>query len=47
MNLRMTKNGNVWEYTVSGLSAGNVITYFYTYEKSGLAYDTGSFSYTQ
>jgi hypothetical protein len=42
----MTKNGNTHTQTVSGLVAGNVISYWFTYEKAGLAYDTGSFSYT-
>lgn len=46
-NFRMTKNGSTWEQTVSGLSSGNVITYWFTYEKAGLAYDTGTFTYTK
>lgn len=45
-NFRMTKNGNTHTQTVSGLSAGSVITYWFTYEKAGLAYDTGQFTYT-
>ncbi len=45
-NFRMAKNGNTHTQTVSGLVAGNVISYWFTYEKAGLAYDTGTFNYT-
>lgn len=47
LNYRMTHTGNGrWTQTVSGLSSGSVITYWFTYEKYGLAYDTATFSYT-
>ena len=46
-NFRMTKNGSTWTQTVSGLSTGSVITYWFTYEKAGLAYDTAHYTYTQ
>jgi hypothetical protein len=46
-NFRMTNNGGTWTQTVSGLSAGNVLTYWFTYEKSGPQYDTPHYSYTQ
>ena len=47
-NVNMTYNNSTsrWEYTVGGLSQGNVINYSFTYQKSGLQYDTGSYSYT-
>lgn len=45
-NFRMTRNGNTHTQTVSGLAAGNVINYWFTYEKAGLAYDSAQFSYT-
>jgi hypothetical protein len=47
-NVNMTYNSSTtrWEYTVSGLSSGNTITYSFTYQLSGLQYDTGSYSYT-
>jgi beta-glucanase (GH16 family) len=44
-NFRMARNGNTWTQTINGLSSGNVITYWFTYEKSGLAYDTGKYTY--
>ncbi len=47
-NVNMTYNSSTarWEYTVSGLSSGQVITYSFTYQKNGLQYDTGSYSWT-
>lgn len=45
-NFRMTRNGNTWTQTVSNLTAGTVLTYWFTYEKAGLAYDTGASTYT-
>ncbi|HEY0496742.1 MAG TPA: chitobiase/beta-hexosaminidase C-terminal domain-containing protein [Kutzneria sp.] len=46
-NVRMTNNTGTWQWTVSGLSTGNVLDYWFTYEKSGPQYDTPHFSYTQ
>lgn len=46
-NFRMARNGNTWTQTINGLSAGNVINYWFTYEKAGLAYDSAHFSYTK
>ncbi len=47
-NVNMTFNSSAarWEYTVSGLSSGQTITYSFTYQKGGLQYDTGTFSWT-
>lgn len=47
-NLRMVYNNssNRWQWDVNGLSNGDTISYWFTYEKSNLAYNTGSFSYT-
>ncbi|GAA1616927.1 beta-1,3-glucanase family protein [Catellatospora bangladeshensis] len=45
-DFRMTKNGSTWEKTVGGLSAGTVLEYWFTYEKSGPLYDTPHFTYT-
>src|SRR6266700_1778641 len=47
-NVNMTYNSSTsrWEYTIGGLSAGNVISYSFTYQLSGLQYDTGTYSYT-
>ena len=47
-NVNMTYNSSTssWQYTIGGLSPGNVINYSFTYQKGGLQYDTGSYSYT-
>src|SRR3954447_22065546 len=45
-NLRMTNGAGTWRTTVNGLSSGNVLDYWFTYEKSGPQYDTPHFSYT-
>jgi hypothetical protein len=47
-NITMTYNSSTsrWEYTLGGLSSGNVINYSFTYQQNGLQYDTGSYSYT-
>jgi carbohydrate binding protein with CBM56 domain/chitobiase/beta-hexosaminidase-like protein len=46
-NVRMTNSSGTWRHTVGGLSTGNVLDYWFTYEKSGPQYDTPHFSYTQ
>ncbi|MEV6831464.1 chitobiase/beta-hexosaminidase C-terminal domain-containing protein [Amycolatopsis sp. NPDC051102] len=45
-NVRMTNGSGTWQTTVGGLSTGNVLDYWFTYEKSGPQYDTPHFSYT-
>ncbi|WIV60286.1 chitobiase/beta-hexosaminidase C-terminal domain-containing protein [Amycolatopsis nalaikhensis] len=45
-NVRMTNSSGTWRTTVGGLSSGNVLDYWFTYEKSGPQYDTPHFSYT-
>jgi glycosyl hydrolase family 64 (putative beta-1,3-glucanase)/carbohydrate binding protein with CBM56 domain len=45
-NFRMTNNNGTWEQTVSNLSNGTVLEYWFTYEKSGPLYDTSHFTYT-
>ncbi len=47
-NVNMTYNSSTarWEYTVSGLSPGQTITYSFTYQRGGLQYDTGTYSWT-
>lgn len=46
-NFRMTNNGGTWTQTVSGLAAGNVIKYAFTYQNSaGQGTDTGWWSFT-
>lgn len=46
LNYRMTDENGTWTQTVSGLSAGQVIDYWFTYEKSGPQYDSPHYSYT-
>lgn len=47
-NINMTYNSGAaqWEYTITGLASGNVITYSFTYNTGGLQYDTGTYTYT-
>ncbi|MBO0794144.1 MAG: family 16 glycosylhydrolase [Ktedonobacteraceae bacterium] len=47
-NVFMTYNSGTsrWEYTVSGMSSGQVLQYQFTYQKGGLQFDTGWFSWT-
>ena len=45
-NLRMTNSAGTWRTTVNGLSSGNTLDYWFTYEKSGPQYDTPHFTYT-
>ena len=47
-NIQMTYNSSAaeWQYTAGGFSAGKSATYSFTYNKGGLQYDTGSYSWT-
>lgn len=47
-NVNMTYNSGTshWEYAIDGVSPGNAINYSFTYQKDGLQYDTGSYSWT-
>ncbi len=45
-NVRMTNASGTWHSTVNGLSSGNTLDYWFTYEKSGPQYDTPHFTYT-
>lgn len=47
-NVNMTYNSSTarWEYTVSNINSGQVLQYQFTYQKSGLQYDTGWSSWT-
>ncbi|WP_328912122.1 MULTISPECIES: chitobiase/beta-hexosaminidase C-terminal domain-containing protein [unclassified Streptomyces] len=46
-NFRMTNTSGTWTQTVSSLTTGTVLEYWFTYEKSGPQYDTPHFTYTQ
>ncbi len=46
-NVRMTNGSGTWRQTIGGLSSGNVLDYWFTYEKNGPQFDTPHFSYTQ
>lgn len=47
-NLYTTYNSSTarWGYTISGISTGKVLKYSFTYQKSGLQYDTSTTSWT-
>ncbi|HEX6345627.1 chitobiase/beta-hexosaminidase C-terminal domain-containing protein [Umezawaea sp.] len=45
-NFRMDLSGGTWRRTISGLSTGSAVDYWFTYEKGGPQYDTPHFSYT-
>ncbi len=45
-NVRMIKNGSTWEHTVDSLTAGQAVSYWFTYEKSGPQYDSPTYTYT-
>ena len=47
-NVYMSYNAGTsrWEYNVNGMSSGKVLQYSFTYQKSGLQYDTGWNSWT-
>ncbi|MCZ4102987.1 MULTISPECIES: chitobiase/beta-hexosaminidase C-terminal domain-containing protein [Streptomyces] len=46
-NVRMANSAGTWTQTVSSLTNGSVLEYWFTYEKSGPQYDTPHFTYTQ
>ncbi|WP_035795202.1 chitobiase/beta-hexosaminidase C-terminal domain-containing protein [Kitasatospora mediocidica] len=46
-NFRMTNNAGSWTQTVSSLTTGTLLEYWFTYEKNGPQYDTPHFTYTQ
>lgn len=47
-NVNMTYNQGAtrWEYTASGMSTGQQITYSFTYQNAGLQYDTSTYTWT-
>ncbi|RSM37704.1 hypothetical protein DMA12_35820 [Amycolatopsis balhimycina DSM 5908] len=45
-NVRMANGSGTWRTTVNGVSSGNVLDYWFTYEKNGPQYDTPHFGYT-
>ncbi|GER90014.1 hypothetical protein KDW_41760 [Dictyobacter vulcani] len=47
-NVNMTNNSSTarWEYTAGSMSAGQVITYSFTYQQNGAQYDTGTYTLT-
>ncbi|WP_405584884.1 glycoside hydrolase family 16 protein [Streptomyces sp. NBC_01190] len=46
-NFRMANNGGTWTQSVGSLTAGSVLTYWFTYEKNGPQYDSPHYTYTQ
>lgn len=45
-NFRMANNAGIWQQAVASLTAGSVLSYWFTYEKSGPLFDTPHFTYT-
>ncbi|SET06574.1 glycosyl hydrolase [Paenibacillus sp. NFR01] len=45
LNLRMNNSAGVWDYTVTGINAGQTLKYWFTYEKSGPQYDSPQYTY--
>lgn len=48
-NVNMSYNSGAarWEYTVTGISSGQTLQSSYTYQRSGLQYDTGWYSWVK
>ncbi|MEW9700747.1 glycosyl hydrolase [Paenibacillus sp. SI8] len=46
-NFRMINNGGTWETIVSGLSTGNSIEYWFTYNKGSIQTDSVSYTHIQ
>ena len=46
VNMSYNSGAGQWQYTVSGLSSGQTISYFFTYQKGGLQYDSSTYNYT-
>jgi hypothetical protein len=46
-NVNMTYNSSTghWEFTAN-ISSGQSVTYSFTYQQSGLQYDTGNYTWT-
>ncbi|MFZ6027001.1 MAG: glycoside hydrolase family 16 protein [Chloroflexota bacterium] len=47
VNMAYNTSAAQWEYSVSGISAGQTLSYSYTYQKSGLQYDSSWYSWTK
>ncbi|GIQ69039.1 glycoside hydrolase family 81 [Xylanibacillus composti] len=45
-NLRMSLSGSAWTQAIGGLSSGDTIAYWFTYEKNGPQYDSPTYVYT-
>ena len=46
-NVYMSSNGSGgWQYSAGGMSPGTTVTYSFTYQRSGLQYDTGNYTWT-
>jgi hypothetical protein len=47
-NVQMSYNSSAaqWQYTAGGMSSGQTVSYSFTYQKNGLQYDTGSYTWT-
>ena len=46
LNMNYNSGASRWEYNAGGMNPGNAISYSFTYQKGGLQYDTGWYSWT-
>ena len=46
VNMSYDSNTSNWEYTVNNMTSGENLQYSFTYQKNGLQYDTGSYTWT-
>ena len=46
VNMSYDSGTSNWDYTVNNMSSGETLQYSFTYQKNGLQYDTGSYSWT-
>ncbi len=47
INMSYSSANARWEYTVGGMSSGQVLQYQFTYQRNGLQYDTAWYSWTK
>jgi hypothetical protein len=46
VNMSFNSGTSRWEFTVNGISSGQTLTYSFTYQRAGLQYDTGTYTWT-
>jgi hypothetical protein len=46
VNMSYNSGSGQWQYTAGGMGSGQSVTYSFTYQKGGLQYDTGTYTWT-